>query len=79
MFRLIKQAFIVLFRFSGSLTTKCVPLNNETCMIKTTIIDLNLVSVNLYRFMISLDKFYRSCNAVDECLQRYVFKVKLKT
>ena len=56
MFRLIKQIFIALLSFSESLTTKCVSLNNEPCMIRPTLIDLNPVELNYYPFMISLDK-----------------------
>ena len=41
MFSLIKQVFIVLLSFSEHLTTKCVSLNDEPCMIKPTVIDLN--------------------------------------
>ena len=39
--RLIKQLFIVLLSFSGSSSTKCMFLNNETCMIRPTLMDLN--------------------------------------
>ena len=56
MLRLIKQVFIALLSFSGSLTTKSVSLNNEPCMIRPTLIDLNPVELNYYPFMISLDK-----------------------
>ena len=38
MFRLI-----ALLRFSESLATKCVSLNNESCMARPTVIDLNHV------------------------------------
>ena len=41
MFKLIKQMFITLLSFSGSLATKYVSLNNEPCMIRYTLIDLN--------------------------------------
>ena len=37
-----KQAFIVLaFWLGGSLATKCVSLNNQTCTSRPTVIDLN--------------------------------------
>ena len=36
MFRLIRQVFIELLCFSISLTTKCMTLNNEPCMINPT-------------------------------------------
>ena len=38
MFRLIKQVFIALLSFTGSLATNCVSLNNETCMLLNLII-----------------------------------------
>ena len=64
MFRLIKQVFITLLSFSGSLAIKCVSLNNEPCMIRPILIDLNPVELNYYPFMISLDKCNASCNDV---------------
>ena len=39
-----------------SLATKCMSLNNEPCMIRPTLIDLNPVELNYYSFMISLDE-----------------------
>ena len=43
MFSLIEQVFIVLLRFSESLATKYLPLNDETCMVRPALIDLNHV------------------------------------
>ena len=48
MFSLIKQAFIVLLSFSESLAcnqTKCLSLNEESCMVRPTLIDLNSVEL----------------------------------
>ena len=57
MFRLIKRVFInALLSFSGSLATKCMSLNNEPCVIRPNLIDLNPVELNYYSFIISLDK-----------------------
>ena len=57
MFRLIKRVFIIaLLSFSGSLATKCTSLNNEPCVIRPNLIDLNPVELNYYSFIISLDK-----------------------
>ena len=55
MFGFIKQALIVLSRFSGSIATKCIILHQ-------------------YPFMISLDKYSSSCNALDdlECVFRII-------
>ena len=57
--------FIVLLSFSESLArdkTKCLFLNDEPCMIRPTLIDLNPVKLKYYSFMISLDKCTGSCN-----------------
>ena len=61
MFSLIKQVFIVLVSFSESLATKCVSLNDEICMVRPTLIDLNPIELKYYPFMISLDK----CNVLS--------------
>ena len=46
MFWLIKQVFIALLSFSASLGTKCVSLDNESCMTRCSLIDLNPVELN---------------------------------
>ena len=65
MFRLIKQVFVALLTLSGLLATKYMSLNNEQCIIRPTIIDINPVELNYYPFMINLDKLDGSCSAVD--------------
>ena len=45
MFSLIKQVFIVLLSFSSSLATKCVSLNDQPYMVRSTFIDLNPVEL----------------------------------
>ena len=67
MFRLIKQVFIGLLSFSRSSAAKFMPLNNEPCVTRPTLIDLNPVKFNYYPFMVSLDKFdWNSNNAADD-------------
>ena len=64
MFNLIKQVIIVLLSFSSSLArdqTKCLFLNDEPCMVRPNLIDLNPVELRYYPFMISLDKCTGSC------------------
>ena len=56
MFSLIKQVFIVLLTSSSSLATKCLSSNDEPCMVRSILTDLNLAEVKYYPFMISLDK-----------------------
>ena len=80
MFNLIKQMFIVLLSFSESLAhdqTKCLSLNDEPCMVRPTLIDLNSVELKYYRFMISLGKCV--VEIVMSYHQKCVFQKKQKT
>ena len=65
MFSLIKEVLIALLSFSSSLATKCISLNDELCMIRPTLIDLNPVELKYYPFMISVDKYSGSCNILS--------------
>ena len=78
MFGLIRQVYIGLLCFSRSLATKCMSLNNESCMIWATLIDFGPVNLNYYPFMISLDKYSRSCNSVDDLSTKRYVPVKQK-
>ena len=64
MFQLIKQAFISILGFSGSLATKCMLLNKERCMVRPSV--TNSDPAKYYPFMISLDKCSESCNSADD-------------
>ena len=85
MFSLIKQVFIALLSFSSSLTrdqTKCLFLNDEPCMVRPTLIDLNPFEFRFYPFMISLHKCSGSCNNVLSskiCLPKETKDVNVKT
>ena len=57
--------FIVSLSFGSSLATKYFFLNNEPCMVRSTLIDLNPVELKYYRFMISLNKCSGSCNVLS--------------
>ena len=65
--------FIVLSSFSESLAhiakfsdqTKCLFLNDEPCMIRPNLIDMNPVELKYYPFMISLNKCTGSCNVLS--------------
>ena len=52
MFSLIKQVFIVLLSFSEFLVTECLFLNDELCIVRLILIDLNSVELKYYPFMI---------------------------
>ena len=49
--------------FVSSLATKCMSLNDEPCMSRLTIIELNYVELKYYRFINSLHKCSRNCNS----------------
>ena len=76
MFSLFKQDLIVLLSFSSSLVVKCVPLNDEPCMVRPTLIDLNPVELRYYPFMISLNKCTGGCSVLSP---KYVSQKKQKT
>ena len=65
MFSLIKQVFIVLLRFSESLATKSLFLNDDPCMVRPTLIDMNPVKLKDYPFMINLYKCTGSCKVLS--------------
>ena len=66
MFKFIKQVFIPL-SFNGSLSpvakgsvqTKCIPLNNEPCLARPTLIHLNSNELSYYPFKVNLDRCYK--------------------
>ena len=66
MFRSIKQVLIALLSFSGSLAAKCMFLNDEPCLARPTVIDLNPNELHYYPFMVSLDRFNGTCNILDD-------------
>ena len=57
--------FIVLLTFNKSLATKCLFLNDEPCMVRPTLIDMNPAELKYYPFMINLNKCTRSCNVLS--------------
>ena len=60
--------FIILLSFSSSLAlqrTKYLFLNDEPCVVRPTLIDLNPVELKYFPFMISLNKCIGSCNVLS--------------
>ena len=47
MLRITNQVFIKLLGFSSSLATNCLPLNDETCMVRPTITDWSPFELNI--------------------------------
>ena len=79
----IKQTFIVLvlvlLGFGGSLTTKCVSINNQPCMVRPKFVDLSPDELYYFLSIISLDRFYESCHTVDDPFHRIYVPIKWNT
>ena len=78
MFVHIKQMLPGLLCFGESLAAKCMSLNNEPCMFRPFLIDLNLVELNYYPFMISWDQCSESCKSVDDLSTKIHVPIKTK-
>ena len=74
MFCLIKQMIIALLSFSRFSTTKFMSLNNELCIARPTLIDLNPAELNYYLFMDSLDRCHGSSNTVNDLFAKICSK-----
>ena len=57
--------FLVLLIFSSSLATKYLFLNDEPCMVRSTLIDMNPIELKYYPFVISIDKYTGSYNVLS--------------
>ena len=78
MFELIKQVFIGLLRFSGSLVNifntskhiKCIYLNNQQCITQPILINLHpneyAKALRCCLFAVNLDKCMGSCNTLKD-------------
>ena len=66
--------FIVLLSFNISLATKCLFLNDEPCMVRSTLIKMNSVELKYYPFMISLNKCTVTCNVLSSKCSRRIKK-----
>ena len=50
---------LLVLSFGGSLATKCISMNNQPCMVRPTVIDLNPDKLFYYPFIISLGTVMR--------------------
>ena len=64
-----------------ALATKYLFLNDETCIVRPTLIDLNPVELKYYPFMISLDNFSGNCNLLSPkiCVPKETKDLNVKT
>ena len=70
----------ILLSFNSSLATKFLFLNDETCMVRPSLIDLNPVDLKYYPFMISLITFNGSCNVLSpkKCVPKETKGINVK-
>ena len=57
---------------------QCVSVNNEPCIVRPTLIDLNPVAFNYYPIMIRLNKCNESCNAAVDLSAKIFVPSKAK-
>ena len=71
---------IILLSFNSSLATKFLFLNDETCMVRPSLIDLNPVDLKYYPFMISLNTFNGNCNVLSpkKCVPKEIKNINVK-
>ena len=78
MFKFTKKAFIAVLSFSGSLARvtkvsnhkKRISVNNELCLTRPTLFDLNSVELHYCPYMVSSDRCDGSCNTFDDLSSR---------
>ena len=78
MFRFIKQA-LALVCFGGLPATNCVSMNNQSCITRAALTDLNSDEVHYYPFMVSLDTCDASCTTIKDPSGRICVPNKRKT
>ena len=84
MFSLIKKVFKSLNKSFIRFSVRVVKVSDQTksvsCMIRPTFIDLNLIELKYYPFMISLDKCTGSCNnfSPKQCVQKETKDINVK-
>ena len=69
----------MLLSFSISTAIKCLFLNDEPCMVRPTLTDMNPLQLKYYPFMISLNKCIGSCNVLSPKKNVFQKKQKIKT
>ena len=74
--------FIVLLSSLASAAdlTQCLFLNDEPCMVRSIITDMNPVELKYYPFMVSLNKCAESCNVLSPkiCVSKETKDINVK-
>ena len=70
MFRFIKQIFISVMMFFGSLSCEnaleCIPIKNEECKVRPEIINTNSNNPIFFSFSIKINKCGSNCNNIND-------------
>ena len=72
----IKQMYVVqvlvlvLLGFDGSLVAKYISMNNQPCMARPTLIDMNSDELYYYPFIVSRNRYDRNCNIAEDSFCR---------
>ena len=76
----MSSLFLILLSFSESLAIKCLFLNDESFKVRPTNIDLNLVELKYYPFIIGLDKCSGICNVLSPkiCVPKEIKDINVK-
>lgn len=64
------MVLMLMLCFGGSFAIKCVSMNNQQCLIKPILIDLNLHKLHNYSFIIITKGYDENCNAVEDTYGR---------
>lgn len=64
---IIKQVFIGILSFDGSLALECEILNNQPfCQLRPTLINVNSNETLYFRFVVRVKRCGESCNTTDD-------------
>ena len=72
------SSYYCIIDFIDSLATICMSLNNEPCIARTTLINLNPLELNDVLFMIILDKCNGSCKTASDLSKKLYVPGKTK-
>ena len=72
------HASTALLSFNRTLVAKLKSLNNEKFLARSALISLNHNELHYYQFVVSLDRYNRRCNTLDDPSVKFMFQIKEK-
>ena len=70
-------SLIVILSFSKSLATKCLFLNDEPCMVRPTLIDMNPFELKYSQFMITLKFLIVEGEGVNSIFRKFCIPISI--